>query len=203
MAIPENSIVTPLSSTPPPLPEAEKWYYSLDNLQRGPAPIEELRQLLQQGRLQASSLVWTATLGPTWQPISKTPIYTSTPDVPPPPMPSRPVPMWSAWLTAFSAFIGPALSNIIGATGVTAIILIVGVTIVFLTIDMQILKQNQQAFYRQYWGYLAGTVLLAIVFIPLYLFNRAKQTNKKYGPFTAATTLYALVGLNLLYSVFA
>ena len=50
-------------ATPPPQPG--EWFFALDNQQRGPVGIEDIRFMLHAGTLYASSLVWTPGM-PQW-----------------------------------------------------------------------------------------------------------------------------------------
>jgi hypothetical protein len=69
---------------PPPLPKkSQQWHYALDDESHGPVGEEELLQLLEEGAVKLSTLVWNKTMSE-WTRLADTPLAEKALPVPPP-----------------------------------------------------------------------------------------------------------------------
>ena len=69
---------------PPPLPKKlVQWYYAVDDESQGPVTEDELIQLLSEGTVKMSSLVWNKTMSE-WSKASDTPLANKVEALPPP-----------------------------------------------------------------------------------------------------------------------
>ena len=62
---------------------ANQWYYAQNGQQFGPAPGEQLRNMLSSGALRPSDLVWSEGM-PAWTPASQVPALMPAPALNPP-----------------------------------------------------------------------------------------------------------------------
>jgi hypothetical protein len=63
------------------------WHYSIGGVQQGPVPLADLRELLREGKISATDLVWRVGM-PRWQPAGQTPqLRLATPAASPPAAP--------------------------------------------------------------------------------------------------------------------
>lgn len=77
------------SPAPPPSPKkSASWHYALNDETKGPVTEDELLELLGNGTLKLSSLVWNKTMTE-WSEIAATPLADKI-DIAPPPLPSPP-----------------------------------------------------------------------------------------------------------------
>ena len=81
----------------------DEWYYSMGGAQQGPVALSILRDLLQSGKLERSSLVWrqglsdwtpASAVSELWEkePMAEVTVATELPSALAPPIPSTPVP---------------------------------------------------------------------------------------------------------------
>jgi hypothetical protein len=58
-----------------------QWYYEQAGAQHGPCSREELLGLFNEERINRSTLVWSAGLGPSWKPLYATDLYEGPPPI--------------------------------------------------------------------------------------------------------------------------
>jgi membrane protease subunit (stomatin/prohibitin family) len=76
----------PTGAAPPPLPTAPSFYVGIDGQQQGPFDLSQLRVLAQQGKLIATTLVWSAGMA-AWTAASQVPDVAAVLPQGPPPLP--------------------------------------------------------------------------------------------------------------------
>jgi GYF domain 2 len=173
------------SSEPPPLPNdpqaSSDWYYERQGKRIGPVAVEVIRKQLQGGEISLDTLVWNRALGPEWQPLRTTPILLE--DSGPPPFPTIHVSNFFAWTLAFVPIIGAILEKVIveathGSPPRGAVIPATWITYSILAlIDEKKIENSRRNLSQD------RLVVWAILFIPAYLFLRARALRQSFTYF--------------------
>ena len=152
------------------------WYYEKIGKQPvGPVTEDSIKLLLEAKVIHHNTRVWTKAFGKEWKAIKDTDLCCRG-DVPPP-LPTEKVNNIAAWLIAATPLLVIIISMIFGATGFGASI---GISFIlygglFILDQTFIKKSGREPF--PIWN-IAPIVLLAILFVPAYLYNRAERTGQ-------------------------
>jgi len=86
----------------------KKWFYEENGERKGPISEEELRKLIDDGKISYGTLVWTQEF-PSWKKIEETKFLEYLSRVSPPPLRGEAVDNTIVWILAFAPLIGTVL----------------------------------------------------------------------------------------------
>jgi hypothetical protein len=164
------------------------WYYEKNGMQPvGPVSEDSIKLLLDAKTIHNNTRVWTKAFGNEWKAIKDTDLYYSGDG--PPPLATEEVNNIAAWLIAITPLLGVILSVPFVATSASVLIGIDSLLYIGLfIIDQTFIKRSGRDPF-DIWN-VVPIILLAILFVPAYLYNRAERTGQSLAIFWTSIVVF-------------
>ena len=153
--------------------DEKSWYYSSSNEQWGPVTEEQMIALIKNGAIKRDTMVWCERFSGGWVRAENTVLAYSFQGGSSASIDN----LSDKWLWALATiplFASIVLDNVMLSASVLSTVIVVGLNILFISLDENELKNNGITAESWLW--------LGVILVPVYLFVRALKTTKNIIP---------------------